>query len=140
MKKLKIFAILLFIVFAYFPNSYAGTSYRQYEISQIRSDGIVIKDFEGVTYLINEDPGDLKVGDYVKYDRTRHRLRKSQWQPAIITKMTDRKVTLKFNSGEELDVNMKSKYRGKYIQGDQILYKETSGQIKKSKLQKLDNE
>lgn len=140
MKKLIIFAIPLFIIFAYFQNSYARSYYKSYVISQIQSDGIVLRDFKGAQYLIKEDPGDLKVGDHVRYSKRWHSLKKSQWQPATITQMTDRKLTLKLNSGKELDINMRMEYRGKFKQNDQILYNESAGQIKENKFQELGEE
>lgn len=139
MKRLLILAIPLLVVFACFQNSYAKTYYRTFEVAEIQSDGIVLKDFEGGRFLLDKDPGGLKVGDTVRYDTVRNRLKKSPWQSAKITRMTDRTVTLRLNSGEKVDVNMRSSYRNEFKQGDQVKYKESSGQIKKSNLQKLDD-
>ena len=139
MKKLIIFAIPLFIVFAYSQNCYARSSYKTYEVSQIRSDGIVVKDFQGIIYVIEKDPGDLKVGDIVRYDASRHRLRKSPWQKAKIINITDRTLTLEANSGEQLELNI-NKYRGKFNKGDQVLFKGSTGQIKKSGFQEVESE
>ena len=139
MKKLIILAIPLLVVFAFFQNSYAKTYYRTFEVAEIQSDGIVLKDYEGGRFLIQKDSSGLKVGDIVRYDTVRNRLKKSPWQPAKITKMTDLTITLRLNSGEKTDVNMRSSYRNEFKQGDQVKYKESSGQIKKSNLQKLDD-
>ena len=138
MKKLIILAILLLVVFAFFQNSYAKTYYRTFEVAEIQSDGIVLKDYEGGRFLIQKDSSGLKVGDIVRYDTVRNRLKKSPWQPAKITKMTDRTITLRLNSGEKVDVNMRSTYRNEFKKGDQVEYKASAGQIKKSNLQKLE--
>jgi len=138
MKKLIILAILLLVVFAFFQNSYAKTYYRTFEVAEIQSDGIVLKDYEGGRFLIQKDSSGLKVGDIVRYDTVRNRLKKSPWQPAKITKMTDRTITLRLNSGEKVDVNMRSTYRNEFKKGDQVEYKASAGQIKKSHLMKLE--
>ena len=95
-------------------------------------------DSGGERYLIDKNPGKLKVGDSVRYDYVRNVLRKNPWQLATVTMMGNNTVTLKLNNGEKLDVNMRSQYRGKFNQGDQVFYKKSSKQIKKNNLQKLD--
>ncbi|MEJ2333423.1 MAG: hypothetical protein P8Y08_11695 [Desulfobulbaceae bacterium] len=114
MKKTVILAIALLIIFAGFPNSYAKTYYKTFEIVEIQSDGIVLMDFEG---------GKL-----------------NPWQPAKITKMTDRTITLQLRSGETVDVNMRAKYSNDFMEGDQVQYKASKGQIKKSNLPELEEE
>jgi hypothetical protein len=144
MKKLIIFTITLLAVFACFQSSFAKSYYRTFEVAEIQSDGIVLKDFDGATFLLNKDPkkikGGLKVGDTVRYDTVRDRLKKSPWQPAKVTKMTDNNITLQLNSGEQIDVSMQSKYKEKIKKGDQVYFKASSKQIKKSNLKKLDEE
>jgi hypothetical protein len=140
MKRLIILTIPLFIILAAFQNSYADTYYQTYELAQIRSDGLILMDSEGNSYLADKDPGKLKIGDSVRWDKVRNVLKKNPWQPAIVTMMGNNTVTLKLNNGEKLNVNMRSQYRGKFKQGDQVLYKKSSGQIKKSNLQKLEEE
>ena len=140
MKRLIILTIPLFIILAAFQNSYADTYYQTYELAQIRSDGLILMDSEGNSHLADKDPGKLKIGDSVRWDKVRNVLKKNPWQPAIVTMMGNNTVTLKLNNGEKLDVNMRSQYRGKFKQGDQVLYKKSSGQIKKSNLQKLEEE
>ena len=144
MKKLIIFAIALFVVLAIYPDSYAKTYWGTYEVSEIQSDGIVLMDFEGRRFLVKKDPnmikGGLQVGDSVRYDSVRNILKKNQWQPAKITKMTDSTITLELISGEEVDVNMRSKYRDEFNKGDQVHYSASKGQIKKSNLKKLEQE
>ncbi|MFC1827777.1 hypothetical protein ACFLZQ_07615 [Thermodesulfobacteriota bacterium] len=139
MKKLIIVAITSLVIFACFHNSYARTYYRTFEVAEIRSDGIVLKDFEGGRFLIDKDPQGLIVGDIVRYDTVRNRLRKSPWQPAKVTKMTDRTITLQLKNGEKVDVNMRSNYRGEFKKGDTVDYKASAGQIKKKNLMKLDD-
>ena len=140
MKRLIILTIPLFIILAAFQNSYADTYYQTYELAQIRSDGLILMDSEGNSHLADKDPGKLKIGDSVRWDKVRNVLKKNPWQPAIVTMMDNNTVTLKLNNGEKSDVNMRSQYRGKFKQGDQVLYKKSSGQIKKSNLQKLEEE
>ena len=140
MKRLIILTIPLFIILAAFQNSYADTYYQTYELAQIRSDGLILMDSEGNSHLADKDPGKLKIGDSVRWDKVRNVLKKNPWQPAIVTMMGNNTVTLKLNNGEKSDVNMRSQYRGKFKQGDQVLYKKSSGQIKKSNLQKLEEE
>ena len=136
MKKLTILAIALIVVFASFPNSYAKTRYRTFEVAEIQSNGIVLMDFEGGKFLVEKDPseikGGLKVGDSVRYDPVKNRLKKNPWQPAEITKMNDRTLTLQLNNGDIVDMSMKSKYRNEFKQGDHVSYNTSKGQIKKS--------
>ena len=139
MKKLIILAIPLLLVFAFLQSSYAKTYYRTFEVAEIQNNGIVLEDFEGGRFLVEKDPRGLKVGDSVRYDTVRNVLKKNPWQPATITNMSNNTVTLKLNSGERQDVKMQNQYRGKFNKGDQIFYKESSGQIKKNNLQKLDD-
>ena len=134
MKKLVILAIALLVVFAGFPNSYAKTYYRTFEVAEITSEGIVLKDFEGGKFLVEKDPskisGGLKVGDSVRYDTVRKVLKKNAWQPAEITKITDRTITLQLRNGDTVEMSMQSKYQGKFKQGDQIFYSASSQKIK----------
>ena len=134
MKKLIIPAIALFVLFCSIPNSYAKTYYSTFEVAEITSGGIVLKNSEGGKFLVEKDPstikGGLNVGDSVRYDPVRNVLKKNVWQPAEITKMDDRTLTLQFNSGDTVDVSMQSKYRGKFKQGDQIFYNASSEKIK----------
>jgi hypothetical protein len=140
MKKLIILAIPLLVVLAYFQNSYAASHYRSYEVFQIQTDGIILRDFKNDFYFIKEDPGDIKVGDLIRYDSGRNRLKKSPWQLAKITEMTNRKITVTLSSGETREVNMRNRYLREFSQGDQVYYKKSSDQIKKSNFQKLDGQ
>ena len=134
MKKLLILAIALLVVLGSFPNSYAKTRYGTFEVAEIQSDGIVLMDFEGATFLVEKDPskisGGLKVGDSVRYDSAKNRLKKNSWQPAEIINMTDSTLTLELNNGDKVDVGMHSKYRNKFSKGDQVHYNPSKSQIK----------
>jgi hypothetical protein len=138
MNKLLILAIALVVVFASFPNSYARTRYRTFEVFEIQSDGIVLMDSEGGKFLVEKDSskikGGLKVGDSVRYEPRKNRLKKNPWQPAKITKVTNRSLTLQLNNGDPVDVGMKSKFQGKFEQGDQVSYNASKDQIKKGTL------
>jgi len=142
MKKLVILAIALLVVFAGFPNSYAKTYYRTFEVAEITSEGIILKDFEGGKFLVEKDPskisGGLKVGDSVRYDTVRKVLKKNAWQPANITEMTANTISLELNNGDEVEVKMRSKYRNNFNKGDQVSYSASKGQIKKSDLIELE--
>ena len=135
MKRLIILAVALLIVIGCFNNSYARRGrnyYKTYEIVEFKKAGIVIKDFEGTKFLIDKDSQGYKIGDRVRYDNVRNRLRKSPWQPATITKMTDRTISLRLSNGDKQDINMKSKYRGEYRKGDIVHYNASNGQLKRS--------
>jgi len=138
MKKLIIIAFASLVIFACIQNSYAKTYYRTFEVAEIQSNGLVLTDFEGNRYLVEKDPSGYEVGDMVRYDTVRNRLKKSPWQPATITRMTDSAITLNLRSGDKVDVNMRSKYRNEFNEGDQVSYNAAKGQIKKNNLQKLD--
>lgn len=140
MKKLLIFAIPLFIVLAFYQNGFTRTYYRTFEVAEITSEGVILMDFEGGRFLVNKNPGNLQVGDYVRYDTVRNRLKKSPWQPATILSITDNSITLQTNSGEQVDINMRSKYRNQFSENEQVYYNAAKGQIKKSGLQKIDEE
>ena len=144
MKKLTIPAIALFVLFCNIPNSYANTYYRTFEVAEITSEGIILKDFEGGKFLVEKDPskisGGLKAGDSVRYDTVRKVLKKNPWQPAEITKMTDRTITLQLRNGDTVEMSMQSKYSNNFNKGDQVHYKASTGQIKKSNLIELEKE
>ena len=140
MKKFIFFAIALFLVFFGFQQSYAKTYYRTFEIAEITSEGIVLKDFEGGRLLVNKDASGLKVGDSVRYDTVRNVLKINPWQPATITKMGNNSLTLQFSNGERANVNIKSNYRNKFNKGDQVHYSASKDQIKKSSLKELEQE
>ena len=144
MKKLIIPAIALFVLFYSFPNSYADTYYSTFEVAEITSGGIVLKNSEGGKFLVEKDPstirGGLNVGDSVRYDTVRKVLKKNPWQPAEITKMTDRTITLQLRNGDTVEMSMQSKYSNNFNKGDQVHYKASTGQIKKSNLIELEKE
>jgi hypothetical protein len=144
MKKLIIFAIALIVVFVGFPNSYAKTYWRTYEVAEIQSDGIVLMDFEGSRFLVKKDPskikGGLQVGDSVRYDSVKNVLKKNPWQPAAITEMTDNTITLEIRSGEQVDVKMRSKYRDEFNKGDKVFYNASKKQIKNSNVTAVEQE
>ena len=137
MKRLILLAIPLFMVLAFLQNSYAKSPYRSYEVSQIRSDGIVVRDFDGKQFLIEKAPGDIQVGDIIRYDSVRKRLRKSPWQAARVIRMTGSAVTLQIGSGEKINVNMRSRYTNEFKEGEQVLYDAATGQVKKNNFQQL---
>ncbi|MEJ2269123.1 MAG: hypothetical protein P8Y04_05035 [Desulfobulbaceae bacterium] len=74
------------------------------------------------------------------YAKTYYKTFENPWQPAKITKMTDRTITLQLRSGETVDVNMRAKYSNDFMEGDQVQYKASKGQIKKSNLPELEEE
>jgi hypothetical protein len=134
MKRIIFLTVALLFVFSGFQNSFAKTYYRTFEVAEITSEGIILKDFEGGRFLIDKDPSGFNVGDSVRYDTVRNRLRKNPWQPAEIIKMTDRIITVKLKNGDKVDVNMRSKYRSEFNKGDQVHYHASKGQIKGLKL------
>ena len=144
MKKLLILAISLIVVFAGFLNTYAKTYWGTYEVAEIQSGGIVLMDFEGGRFLVKKDPGKIKgglqVSDSVRYDSVKNVLKKNPWQPAEIADMTDSTMTLELNSGDKVDVNMRSKYRDEFNKGDQVYYSASKGQIKKSNVKEVEQE
>lgn len=140
MKRLLFLIIPLLLVLALAQNSSARTYYRTFEVAEITGEGIILKDFEGGRFLVEKDPGDLQVGDLVRYDTVRNRLKKSPWQPATITRLTDRIITIETRGGEKIEVNMRSKYLNEFSEGDLVQYNAEKGQLKKSNLQPLDKE
>ncbi|MFC1827103.1 hypothetical protein ACFLZQ_04145 [Thermodesulfobacteriota bacterium] len=144
MKKLLIVAIALVVVIAGFQQSYAKTYWRTYEVAEIQSNGIVLMDFEGNRFLVKKDPGKIKgglqVGDSVRYDSVKNVLKKNPWQPAAITEITDNTITLELNSGEKVDVNMRSKYRNEFNKGDQVFYNASKKQLKNSTVKEVEQE
>lgn len=140
MRKIIFLTVAILLVISGSQNSHARTYYRTFEVAEITSEGIILKDFEGGRFLVNKDPSGYEVGDLVRYDTVRNRLKKSPWQPAKIIKMTDRIITIQVRSGEKVDVNMRSKYQNEFSEGEQVHYNAAKGQIKKSNLQQLDEE
>jgi hypothetical protein len=137
MKKIMFFILPFLLLLAFSQNTHAG-SYIKYEIVEIQSEGIVVKDNQGKLSLIKNDPADLKVGDIVTYDSIRERMRKSPWQLATITEMNNSTITLQPKNGESLKtINMRAHYRGEFSPGEEVLYKESAKQIKKSNFQDL---
>jgi hypothetical protein len=140
MKTIICLTFVLFFVFSGFQNSYARTYYRTFEVAEITSEGIILKDFEGGRFLVEKDPSGFNVGDSVRYDTVRNRLKKNPWQPAEIIKITDRTITIKLRNDDKVDVNMRSTYRDEFNKGDQVHYHASKGQIKKNNLQQLDED
>ena len=143
MKKIIVFAVALLIVFVCFNESYARRGknfYETYDIIEINKDGIVIQDFEGVKFQINKDSEGYQVGDRVRYDNTRDRLKKAAWQPAKVIRITDRIITLQLNNSEIKEVNMRSGYRNEFPKGDSVKYKDSTEQIMEDNLQKPEEE
>lgn len=140
MKKLLILSISLLLVFALLQISYARTFYRTFEVAEITDAGIVLKDFEGGRIVVNKDPSDYKVGDIVRYDKVRQVLKKSPWQPATVIEMNSSTVKLQLHNKEQVSVNMRSHYRGKFTVGDTVQFKASTRQIKKSNLTELKEE
>lgn len=140
MKKLIHLAVAIFFVMTGSQSSLAKTFWRTFEVVEITSEGLVIQDFEGGRFLVNKDSKDLKVGDIVRYDTVKNRLKKSPWQPAKIIRMIDETITIATRSGENIDVRMRSKYRDEFTEGEQVHYNAAKGQLKKSNLQPLDEE
>lgn len=141
MKKLIICAIPLLLLLAFYQNGYARTYYRTFEVVEITGEGFILQDFEGGRFLVGKDPGkfDIQVGDIVRYDTVRDRLKKSPWQPATILKMTDSTITIETRHEDSVDVNMRSKYRNEFKEGDHVQYNAAKGQLMKDNLQPLDN-
>ena len=140
MKKLLLFVIPLLLILAIFQTSNASTSFITYEVAQIRDDGLVVKGSNGELFLINKDPGDIQVGDLIRYDSVRKRLRKSPWQKAKVLKMTGSAVTLQIANEKTVDINMRSRYRSEFKEGDEVHYNAAKGQIKKSNFANLNDE
>ena len=140
MKKLIFLMIPLFMLLAYLQNGYASSSYISYEVIEIQSEGIVVKNSKGESSFINKNPGDIKVGDIIRYDSIRKRLKKSSWQLAKIIMMNNSTITLQLKNGQNLDVNMRAKYRGDFSEGEEVLFKSSSGQLEKSNFQQIDEE
>jgi hypothetical protein len=143
MQKIIVFAVALLIVFVCFNESYARRGknfYETYDIIEINKDGIVIQDFEGARSQINKDSEGYQVGDRVRYDNTRDRLKKAAWQPAKVISITDRIITLQLSNNEIKEVNMRSGYRNKFQKGDSVKYKDSTGQIMEDNLQTPEEE
>ena len=84
MKKLIVAAIASLVIFACFQNSFAKTYYKTFEVAEIQDNGLILEDFEGGRFQLDKNPGGLKVGDSVRYDSVRNRLKKNAWQPATV--------------------------------------------------------
>jgi hypothetical protein len=138
MNKLLILAIALIVVLGSFPDSYARTRYGTFEVAEITSAGIVLMDFEGGKFLVEKDlskiKGGLKVGDSVRYEPRKNRLKKNPWQPATITKMTNKAISMQLKNGDTVDARMKSKYQNEFKEGEQVNYNTSKDQIKKGTL------
>jgi hypothetical protein len=135
MKRLIIITVALLIVIGFFSNSYARRGrnyYKTYEIVDFRVDGIVLQDFEGTRFLVDKDKQGYKIGDQVRYDNVRNRLKKSPWQPGTVTKVTNRVISLRLSDGNKVDVNMKSSWQGQFKKGDTVSYNVSNGKLKRS--------
>jgi hypothetical protein len=140
MKKLIFFILPLFMLPALFQNVYARSPYISYEVVEIQQEGILAKDHKGKLHLIRKDPGDIKVGEIIRYDYIRDRLKKSPWQLAKIVEMTDSSITLQLKTGQNAKVNMRARYRTEFSQGEEVFYKETTNQLIKSNFAEVDEE
>ena len=132
MKKLAILVMSLFMVLAFWQNSQARTPYRSYQVSEFREEGIVVKDETGKLFIIKKDADDLKVGDIVRYDKVRDRMIKSPWQVAKIVEISNSTATIELKNGQNREVRMRSRYRGKFSQGEDVIFNESADQLEKT--------
>lgn len=140
MKKIFFIAVTLFLVLTLSQHSYAKTYYRTYKVAEITVDGIVLEDLDGKQLLVNKDASGYMVGDLVRYDKVRNVLRKSPWQFATVSKITDRAITLKLTNGKKAEISMRASYRNEFAEGEQVSFKASTGQIKKSNLPPVNEE
>lgn len=143
MKKLIIPILVSFALLFSFTNTDARTYWRTYIVDEITSEGIILKDFEGNRFMVNKNPnkikgGPLEPGDYVRFDTVKNKMKKNPWQPARVTEIGSNSITLILHNGKTALVNMKKGYRDQFKKGDQVEYRASKGQIKKSHLQPLD--
>ena len=140
MKKLIFFILLVFVILAFFQKGFAHSPYISYEVIEIQKEGILAKDHKGKLHLIKKDPDDIKVGEIIRYDFIRDRLKKSPWQLAKIVEMTDSNIKLQLKTGQTVIINMRAKYREEFNQGEEVFFKESTNQLEKSNFVKVDEE
>ena len=143
MKKLIISLLILFSVFLSFSDTGARTYWETYIVEGVTDQGIVLKDFEGKTFLVDKKPnqikgGPVKAGDAVRYDAVKNKMMKSPWQPAKITEVGNNSISIELLNGDAAEVNMKSSYRDRFKKGDHVQYQASRGKLKKSNIQSLD--
>ena len=56
MRKIIFLTVAILLVISGSQNSHARTYYRTFEVAEITSEGIILKDFEGGRFLVNKDP------------------------------------------------------------------------------------
>ena len=110
-----------------YQNSFARDNYRTYEVVEVYENGLALKDREGNVIDVDKDPKSYKAGYMVRYDSTRNRLRKYRWQDYEVRDVTDKLITLKHQTGDEISVQ--GNFSGKYVKGDQVRYDAVDGKI-----------
>jgi len=143
MKKLIIPQLILFFVFLSFSDTNARTYWGTYIVEEVTNQGVVLKDFEGKTFLVDKKNnqikgGPVKAGDAVSYDAVKNKMMKNPWQPAKITDIGNNFISIELLNGDTAEVNMKSSYRDRFKKGDHVEYQASRGKLKKSNIQPLD--
>ena len=121
MKKLAILFLVtsLCILWGY-QNSFARDNYKTYEVIEVYGNSLALRDREGNVIDVDKDPEGYKAGYRVRYDSTRNRLKKYRWQDYGVRDVTDKVITLKHKTGDEISVQ--GNFSGKYAIGDQVRY------------------
>jgi hypothetical protein len=132
MKKL---AILFFVAslctLLIYQISFARDNYKTYDVVEVYEDGLALRDREGNIIDVDKDPEGYKAGYKVRYDSTRNRLKKYRWQDYEVRGVTNKVITLKHNTGDEITVQ--GNFKGKYNIGDKVRYDSVGEKIQQEK-------
>ncbi len=132
MKKWAIlFLVASLCTFLGYQNSFARDNYKTYEVLEISVNGLTLMDSSGNVIDVDKDPKNYKAGYKVRYDSTRNRLRKYRWQDYEVLDVTDKLITLKHQTGDEISVQ--GNFSGKYVKGDRVRYDAVDGKIQPEK-------
>ena len=132
MKKLTILFLVAALSFLLgYQNCFARDNYRTYEVIEILDNSLTLKDSDGNVINVDKDPEGYRAGYKVRYDSTRNRLRKYRWQDYEVRELTDRAITLKHKTGDEISVQ--GSFSGKFAIGDRVRYDAVDDRIQPEK-------
>jgi hypothetical protein len=96
----------IFILFLFYGmgSSYGDMYYRTYEITAISGNSLTLVDKDGNQIVVNQDPGDYRVGYKVRYDNVRDILKIERWQDYTVLEISSDSITLLHKNGDKLEL------------------------------------
>jgi hypothetical protein len=124
--------ILILLLISSLELSFGDTYYRTYEIAAISANSLTLVDNDGNQIVVNQAPGDYKVGYKVRYDNVRHILKKERWQDYTVLDVSSDSITLVHMNGDKLTLQsgeLKT-HISDFKKGDAVSYDSVGKELK----------